>query len=313
MGNSAGIACVTGSFAEWQSAGHLGEMRKTFAEARRLAPCILFIDEIDAVGSRADSDRHGSNYRTQVINGFLGEVNSIALREGVILIGACNHPERMDPAMLRAGRFDLKIEVPLPDAGAILGLLRRQLREDIADAELKALSHRAVGRSPADIDAAIRAARSDARHARKRLTAATLCDHLNIGSDAENMDRLWQIALHEAGHAVAGAALQLGQITRMMISDEGGQITQLPRQTESLLADIEAEITYCPAGRAAERAVLGEISAGAGGPAQSDLAKATQWTLDIEAVYGLGCKGPVWHGGDKEALLRDPVVEARVR
>ncbi len=317
MGNSAGIACVTGSFAEWQSAGHLGdmlrEMRKTFAEARRLAPCILFIDEIDAVGSRADNDRQGSNYRTQVINGFLGEVNNIALQEGVILIGACNHPERMDPAMLRAGRFDLKVEVPLPDAGTILGLLRQQLREDIGDAELKALSHRAVGRSPADIDAAIRAARSDARHRRKRLTAAMLCDHLNIGSDAENMDRLWRMALHEAGHAVAGAALHLGQITRMMISDEGGQITRLPRQTESLLSDIEDEITYSLAGRAAERLILGDISAGAGGPAQSDLAKATEWALDIEAVYGLGCKGPVWHGQDKQALLRDPVIEARIR
>lgn len=317
MGNSAGIACVTGSFAEWQSAGHLGdmlrEMRKTFAEARLAAPCILFIDEIDAVGSRADSDRNGSNYRTQVINGFLGEVNDIALQEGVILVGACNYPERMDPAMLRAGRFDLKIEVPLPDAGTILGLLRQHLREDIADHELKALSHRIVGRSPADIDAAIRAARSDARHARKLLTTAMLCDHLNIGSDAENMDRLWRIALHEAGHAVVGAALQLGQITRMMISDEGGQITRLPCLTESLLADIEDEITYGLAGRAAERLFLGDISAGAGGPAQSDLAKATQWALDIEAVYGLGCKGPVWHGADKEALLRDPVVEARVR
>ncbi|MET4130648.1 hypothetical protein ACSSV6_004005, partial [Roseovarius sp. MBR-38] len=123
MGASAGIACVTGSFAEWQAAGHLGdmlrEMRKTFAEARSRAPCILFIDEIDAVGSRASRDPHNSNYRTQVINGFLGEMNAIALQEGVIVVGACNFIDRIDPAVLRAGRFDLKIKVPLPDAAGL--------------------------------------------------------------------------------------------------------------------------------------------------------------------------------------------------
>jgi hypothetical protein len=123
MGASAGIACVTGSFAEWQAAGHLGdmlrEMRKTFAEARSRAPSILFIDEIDAVGSRASRDPHNSNYRTQVINGFLGEMNAIALQEGVIVVGACNFIDRIDPAVLRAGRFDLKIKVPLPDAAGL--------------------------------------------------------------------------------------------------------------------------------------------------------------------------------------------------
>ena len=317
MGNSAGIACVTGSFAEWQSAGHLGdmlrEMRKTFAEARRLRPCILFIDEIDAVGSRTDGDRHGINYRTQVINGFLGEMNSLSTEEGVIVIGACNYPDTIDPAVTRAGRFDLRIELPLPDTEAILALLRQYLREDITDHELKLLARKAVGRSPAEIDAAIRAARSEARHDRKRLSIAMLRDHLKVGIDDDHPGRLRRIALHEAGHAVIGAALRLGRIERMMIKDAGGTITRTPHQSESLLSDIDAEIAYSLGGRAAERLMLGEVSAGAGGPAHSDLASATRYALDVEAVYGLGLEGPVWHETPGLMMMQNSHLKARVR
>lgn len=131
MGNSAGIAMITGSFAKWQAAGHLGdmlrEMRHSFAKARKQAPALLFIDEIDAVGSRAEGDSHGSNYRLQVINAFLAEMDGIACEAGVILVGACNDPGRIDPAVLRPGRFDLRIAMPLPDTSMILGLLDHHL------------------------------------------------------------------------------------------------------------------------------------------------------------------------------------------
>ena len=136
MGNSAGLNVVTGTFGQWQAAGHLGdmlrEMRRTFAEARRLAPSFLIIDEIDAVGSRTDEDRHSSNYRANVINAFLAEMDGIAREEGVIVVATCNHSDRIDAAVVRAGRMDLKIELALPDAAAILALLRQHLREDIA-------------------------------------------------------------------------------------------------------------------------------------------------------------------------------------
>ncbi|MBQ2262930.1 MAG: AAA family ATPase, partial [Loktanella sp.] len=226
MGNSAGLACVTGSFAEWQAAGHLGdmlrEMRKTFAEARRQAPAILFIDEIDAVGSRESDDRHGSSYRTQVINGFLGEMNAITLEEGLIVVGACNHIDKIDPAVLRAGRFDIKVAVPMPDAGQILGLMRRLLQGEIPEADLGDLSRAAVGHSPAAIDAAIRAARSDARHTGTKITAASLRAHLSLSTDTDPRI-LWRVALHEAGHATIAAALHLGQITRLAITPQGGE------------------------------------------------------------------------------------------
>lgn len=317
MGASAGIACVAGSFAEWQAAGHLGdmlrEMRKTFADARRQAPCILFIDEIDAVGSRESSGSHNANYRAQVIAAFLGEMNGIAIEEGVIVVGACNYPDRMDPAITRAGRFDIKVELPLPDANQILDLLRRHLRDDIADPDLCALSRAAVGRSPATIDAAIRAARSEARHRREGLSLRLLQDKLAIETGAEHRAWHWRVAIHEAGHAVVGAALRLGSITSMKITDNGGEICRASAPSESLLSDLEATICYSLAGRAAERLVFGVISAGAGGPAGSDLARATEDALAIETVYGLGAEGPVWHDAPGVLMLKNDHLRGRVR
>lgn len=317
MGNSAGLNVVTGSFAGWQAAGHLGdmlrEMRKTFTQARRLAPCVLFIDEIDAVGSRTDSDRQHSSYRLQVINGFLEEMTSISTEEGVIVVGACNHPDRIDPAVVRAGRFDIKVEVPLPDADGLLALLRQQLREDIADHDLRQIARLSVGHSPAEIDAAIRAARSDARHQRKLLSPAMLRHHLKIDQSGAAPEWVWRVAVHEAGHAVIGAALKLGQIGSMMITDDGGQIHRRLPQSSSLLSDIESEIAYCLGGRAAERLMLGDISAGSGGPAHSDLALATTHALGIELNYGLGLEGPVWHDAPGAMLMQDSILRARVR
>ncbi|ARE82884.1 ATP-dependent zinc metalloprotease FtsH [Roseovarius mucosus] len=317
MSAGAGLACVTGSFAEWQAAGHLGdmlrEMRKTFAEARSRAPCLLFIDEIDAVGSRASRDPHNSNYRTQVINAFLGEMNAIALHEGVIVVGACNFIDRIDPAVLRAGRFDLKIKVPLPDAAGLLALLRRHLRDEIADEDLTALARASVGCSPAEIDAAIRGARSDARHAGTGLSVAMLYAQLDIDMANDTPARIWRVAVHEAGHAIVGAALGLGRITSLKITPTGGEILRSPVRSESLLTDLEAEIAYSLAGRAAERLVLGSISAGAGGPATSDLAKATECALGIETVYGLGSEGPVWHDAPEALMLQNAHLRGRVR
>lgn len=317
MGNSAGINTVTGGFGAWQAAGHLGEMlrdmRASFAEARRRAPCLLIIDEIDAVGSRSDADRHASNYRTQVISTFLAELDTIARDEGVIVVGTCNHVDRMDPAILRAGRMDIKIKVPLPDADAILSILRHHLSEDIADAELCTLAPLAVGHSAASLDAAIRAARSDARHSRKMLNISMLLNQLNIDPAGENAALLWRIAVHEAGHAIMGAALQLGRIDSMQITDDGGSILREGTSHQSLLADIEAEMAYSLAGRAAEHLIFGEVSAGAGGPDTSDLAKATRYALDIETTYGLGHEGLIWHAKPNDALLTTPGIRDRVR
>ena len=317
MGNAAGLSVLNASFAGWQAAGHLGHMlaamRASFSEARRKAPCLLIIDEIDAVGSRNDGDSHGSSYRTQVINGFLGEMDAIAQQEGLVVIGTCNHIDRIDPAVVRAGRMDLKILVPLPDAEAILCILRHGLHNDITAADLRILSHQVVGQSAAEIDAAIRAARSDARHARKPLDLSRLQAQMGVNTSGADHRILWRIAVHEAGHAIAGTALGLGTIESIKVTNYGGQIKRCIAPNEGLLSDIEAEITYALAGRAAEQLVLGEVSAGAGGVADSDLALATKDALQIEATLGLGSEGLVWYANPDVLHLQTPAIRNRLR
>jgi MoxR-like ATPase len=317
MSNAAGIVCIEGSFAEWQSAGHLGdmlrEMRRTFALARGAAPAILIIDEIDAAGSRNGDDKHNLNYRTQVINAFLGEMNALATVPGVIVVGACNHPDRLDPAITRAGRFDIKVEMPMPDADAILAVLRLHLGDDFPDEELELLARQAVGHSLASIDAAIRAARSEARHAGKPLDLAMLRDQLHLSSDGEDREVLWRYAVHEAGHTVVAAALRLGTIQRMSISRNGGEVASRPVIGHGVLTEIENEICHDLAGRAAEALIFGEVSAGAGGSLASDLSQATRRALMIDTNWGLGELGPIWMPAPETVLLTDEQLRNRVR
>ena len=317
MANSAGIACVEGSFAEWQSAGHLGdmqrEMRRTFALARRAAPAILNLDEIDAAGSRSGDDRRNLNYRTQVINAFLAEMDGLATVPGLIVVGACNHVDRLDPAITRAGRFDVKVEMPMPDAVAILAVLRLHLDGDFPDDALELLARQAVGHSLASIDAAIRAARSEVRHAGKPLHISMLREQLRLPPEEDDRDVLWRYAVHEAGHTVVSAALRLSTIHRMSISRNGGEVASRPVIGHGLLADIEAEICHDLAGRAAETLIFGAASAGAGGPASSDLSQATRRALAIETAWGLGDLGPLWMQAPETVLLTDDKLRTRVR
>lgn len=317
MGNSAGIAFVTGSFAEWQAAGHLGdmlrEMRRTFAWARRKAPAILFIDEMDAMGSRTDNDRHNQNYRTQVINGFLGEMNAIATEPGVVVVGACNHVDRIDPAVTRAGRFDLKFQVPMPDAAAILAVLRQHLKVDFPADALELLARQAVGHSLASIDAAIRASRSESRHTGQPLDLGMVRAQLRLTPEEEGREVLWRYAVHEAGHTVVSAALRLGTIKRMSISLSGGEVASRPEIGHGVLIEIENEICHDLAGRAAEAMIFGEVSAGAGGSLASDLSQATRRALMIETNWGLGDLGPIWMPAPETVLLTDEQLRNRVR
>ncbi|MGP3699074.1 AAA family ATPase [Rhodobacter sp. NSM] len=316
MGASAGVDFIATSFAEWQAAGHLGNMlaamQRSFTEARRKSPSILFIDEIDSVGSRLSGDRHGAHYSHQVINAFLEQMDSISREEGVIVIGACNFPERIDPAVLRAGRFDLKIEVPLPDGEAIFGMLRRSLVNDFPEADMRALARAAIGRSAADVDAAVRKARSAARSAGRALRLDDIrAEFAPAGPVTEAVE--WRTAVHECGHAFAAIAFGRGSIERLTLTPDGGITTRMPVTDEGLIAEIEAEMAYLMAGRAAERLVFGEVSAGAGGPEHSDLAKVTALAVMLDTRFGLGVYGSLWIDASPDVLLRDPEVRDRVR
>ncbi|OOY22050.1 hypothetical protein BMI86_05855 [Thioclava sp. DLFJ5-1] len=314
MGQSAEAKFVFASFAAWQAAGHLGQMleamRTSFQEARTTTPSILFIDEIDAVGSRADNDQHSRNYRRQVINGVLEEIDKTAQTEGVLLIGATNDRDAIDPAVLRPGRFDLHVPVTHPDRKLLLGILRSHF--DAPNDQLSPIARDAVGMSAADLDAAIRSAKSVARAEGRRLEVADL--KRGIGA-TQHVDpqALWRAALHEIGHAIVFTRLGLGMIRRVCLTQKGGgEIFPLTTATLQTPADFEDELTFLLAGRAAEKLELGAAGAGAGGDERSDLALATRRCIDIETRFGLGYHELVWQDAPDATLLQNPHVYERV-
>ncbi|WP_169583679.1 AAA family ATPase [Rhodobacter capsulatus] len=315
LGSEPGVRFVQSSFAEWQSAGHLGNMlaamRASFAEAVAARPCVLFIDEIDAAGSRDDHDSHNAGYRRQVINGFLEQIDQLNKSGGVLLVGACNNPDALDPAIRRAGRFDRSIEVPLPDRGAIMTMLTAALGSYLSPAEIETLARRGTGLSAAAVDAMIRAGRSRARAAGRDLTIDDLVAH--APGDAPDPAVDWRVAVHEAGHALVAKALGLGRVNRVSITGAGGLTERTRALTQGRLEDLERELTAMMAGRAAERLVLGDVTAGSGGDETSDLAHATRLATAIEAQLGLGEMGPVWYGEADALLLRSPQFFSRVR
>lgn len=281
-----------------------GQCRPHSRKPAHTAPSSLFIDEIDAVGSREDQgSARNRNYQQQVINAFLGEMNTLAREEGVIVIGACNHPATIDAAILLAGRFDIKIEMPLPDADSLLAVFQRHFPA-WPDADLRDLGQRAVGSSAADVDAAIRQLRAGVRAHDRAVTIKDLQVIFSVQSDP-SID--WSVAVHECGHAIVCAALETGVVRRIFLERTGGGFVQWdPDAKSGLMIDIEAILAQHMAGRAAEYLVLGNISSGAGGSAASDLAKATAMALAIHTQYGLGACGPVWIGDADKALLLDP-------
>lgn len=314
IGHTAGVTVIAATFGQWQAAGHLGdmlrEMRKSFAEARAKAPSLLVIDEIDSVGSREDRTSQNAAYRRQVVNACLTELDSIAQHEGIIVIGTCNDVDAIDPAVLRPGRIDRTVAMPLPDRAALQGILRHHL-PDWPEADLLELARSAVGLSAAEVDAFIRQARTHARVHGRPLRPADLRAVLAPALDDPDG---WGVALHECGHALVCAALRLGPVHRIRLGRRGGGMTCVdPIPGSVSLSRLRDEMAQLLAGRAAEAVVLGTVSTGAGGGRTSDLAQATALATGIHARHGLGTCGPVWFGDAEKILLLDPALRRQVR
>lgn len=298
IADAAGVDLVEGSFADWQAAGHLGHMlaamTQCFDDATAQAPCILFVDEIDAAGSRFDGDPHGMSYRVQVVNGFLQQIDRLARTPGVILIGACNQMGRLDPAITRPGRFDQIVRMPLPSLADIKRILAKVLVDKMTESEIDTLARAAVGKTPADLDAALRAATADARRQKLPMSADLL--RLHLGIDQPNAERLRRIAIHEAGHAIAAELLAPTSVVKLSLSDRNGVTERRSTFTELTVDEIETELMILMSGRAAERLVLGTVSGGAGGDKESDLAQSTALILQMDRELGLGHNGDGWLG-----------------
>lgn len=296
MAREPGIHLESASYAQWQAKGHLGDMLKamrgSFAAAAEQAPSILFLDELDAFGSRTGGrDMQHQSYDTKVIAALLELLDGIDDRVGVVIVAACNHPEGIDPAILRAGRFDERVAIRRPNAEALAIILRQHLGPDLPEADLAAFGQMALGLSGADCAAAIRAARGTARRQKRPLTAEDLHTALAPNHLALPADMRRRAAIHEAGHAVVMTALGLGQVKALRLSPDGGETRMRWFDCDSTREVLQQRCAGHLAGRAAEILVLGEASGGAGGTEDSDLHQATRLVLQCEISFGLGSMG----------------------
>lgn len=280
-----------------------GRVRAMFKQAKATAPCIIFIDEIDAVGLKRGMKISGSE--DQTLNQILVEMDGMDENNGVVVIAATNRADVLDPALLRSGRFDRQIKVALPDKKGRLEILQvharnKKLEENI---DLENIAKRTPGFSGADLENVLNeGAILAVRENREIITIKDLdeaIDRVMMGpakksrkySDEEKK----LVAYHEAGHAVIGIKLKdapkVRKITIIPRGDAGGYNLMLPEVEKYLSTkkSLEAQIVSYMGGRVAENLIFNDISAGASG----DIQEATRIAKYMVTIYGMSKLGPV--------------------
>lgn len=304
LSREAGVHFIATSYAAWQSHkdGHLGSVtaaiRKTFSDATANKPCIIFCDEIDTLPARGKSVRH-DDWWSAIVNTLLEQLDGFERREGVVVVAACNDPSRLDAALVRAGRLDHHIAIPLPDVPALAGIFRVHLGADLAGADLHSAALAARGHTGADIERWVRVARRAARAAGRTLTEPDLLDAVRGGEPEWPADVRRRVACHEAGHAITQLALGIAEPTALSIGGTGGLAeSDRGEMRANTRAYLEMFLVVLLGGRAAEQLTFAEVTAGAGGGAEeSDLARATHLALRLETDYGFGSLGLVCLAG----------------
>jgi hypothetical protein len=317
LAKSARVPLVATSVADWSSASYLSgtlqAIKDVFARARRVAPCILFIDELDGISDRARLSGDYVEYWSQIVNLFLELLQGVEERPGVVVIGATNHPDKIDPAVKRAGRLDREIEIEKPDARTLAKIFRHHLGDQLPGVDLMPAALAARGATGADVEAYVRRARGAARRARRPLRLDDLLAEVRSRREPPSRDDRRRLAVHEAGHVVAATLLGPLEVAGVSIGDRDAV-------TEMVKIDHGTSPEHCHdvmvmlmAGRAAEELLLGCAFAGAGGFPGSDLSRATEIAKDMELRFGFGELGPIFLSDeDHDPLLLVPGALARV-
>lgn len=300
LAGEADVHLVTASYNQWQKSGSLshflGAMEKSFDEAKRKAPSILFIDEIDAFYTRTDLSGDGRNdsYDVKAIAALLEKLDGISDREGVIVVGACNHLKFVDPAIRRAGRFDVVVEIGLPTFEELAVIFGQHLGDRTSEIDLTVCAAAALGRTGADCAAAVRMAGATARRGNRAMTTSDVLAALE-GNAPKMSDEEWlRLAVHECGHAIVATALNVGSVEYVRIGVSGGECKVAVTRVLQTENDLHTSRCVALAGREAERLVFGSIVVGSGGAVDSDIAKATRSASDQICSFGMGSLGPVW-------------------
>lgn len=318
LAREANVHFIATSYAQWQSHrdGHLGSVtqaiRKAFSEALLQSPSILFIDEIDTLPARGTGK--WDDWWTSITNTLLECLDGFERREGVVVIAACNDPSRLDPALVRSGRLDRHIEIPLPDVPSLVGILRTHLAADLVGTDLREVALAARGGTGADVERFVREARGRARRAGLPIKLQDLLDAVRNGQPEWPADVRRRIAYHESGHAIAFLALGIAEPKALSIGGTGGLAeSDLGEMRAMTRSHLEKYLVALLAGRAAEQLIFGEATAGAGGSDESDLGRATALATRLETDYGLGAFGLVCIPGGssgRDLLLLDTLRSA---
>ena len=295
-------------------------VRDMFKKAQQAAPCIVFIDEIDAVGRQRGAGMGGGNdEREQTLNQLLVEMDGMGENKGIVIIAATNRPDVLDPALLRSGRFDRQITVSLPDKRGRFEILKVHARNKklAKGVNLEGLAKRTPGFSGADLENVLNeGAILAVRDKRKSVTMDDLdeaIDRVMMGpakkskkySDGEKR----MVAFHEAGHAVIGLKLEnadnVEKVTIIPRGNAGGYNLMTPAE-ERLIptrADFLGQITGLMGGRVAEEVVFNEISSGA----SNDIQQATKIAKAMVRSLGMSSLGPIQYddGSGNVFLGRD--------
>jgi cell division protease FtsH len=325
---------VTGSsFVELFVGVGAARVRDLFAEARKRAPAIIFIDEIDAIGQRRGGQGAvvSNDEREQTLNQLLAEMDGFDPAMGIVVLAATNRPEVLDPALLRPGRFDRQVTIPLPNVNERAAILAVHCRDKrlAADVDLGAIARGTPGFSGADLanlanEAAIFAVRGD----REVVTAADFDaarDRIILGRrEGSNVllpEEKQAVAVHESGHALVAALSEhadpVAKVTILPAGQTLGVTEQLPLVERHMYAEdyLLDSLTVRLGGRAAELVVFGQGSTGAG----NDLAGATDLATKMVREFGMSAVlgpvgypegGSVFLGGGGPGLSSRPFAEA---
>lgn len=292
-------------------------VRDLFEQAKKNAPCIVFIDEIDAVGRQRGAGLGGGHdEREQTLNQLLVEMDGFGINEGIIIIAATNRPDILDPALLRPGRFDRQVVVDIPDIKGREAILKvhsrsKPLDEDIS---LEVLARRTPGFTGADLENLINeAALLAARRNKRKITMLELEEAITrVVAGPEKKSRVMSekerrlVAYHEAGHAVVAQLLPnvdpVHEVSIVPRGRAGGYTMILPKEDRYFMAKSELldQVTHLLGGRVSEQLVLNEISTGA----QNDLERATKIARRMVTEFGMSeTLGPLTLGHRHEEVF----------
>ena len=325
LAKSTGLPLVITSVASWFTAtdGYLNnvlrEIDRVFADAAARAPAILCLEELEAVPDRRTVGERNRDYWTPVITSLLMTLDSATsgVSSRLIVIGATNHPDRLDPALIRPGRLNRVIRIHPPEPTDLAVILRQHLGGDLEGTDLLPIAELASGATGAMAMGWVKQARAAARVAGRSIVIEDLVDAI-APPDRSPPEERRRLATHEAGHAVVSHRLSPGCVRGVSIVSRGDAAAHT--MTRSRLgrsptrAEIELDVVRTLAGRAAEVELLGEASVGSGGGLDSDLGIATIQVASMLTSYGLG-PNLIYAGAPSDTLEMmqiDPELRATV-